>query len=181
LSGVRLLRLRSQSSRPRLEWEPLSPHPRQGAESCGSTPCHGTGGGSSITKKEDRGRMRALAWPARPIRPYAKDLRSTALSAKREQIPAGGGGLGPSPQIIDQPIEGAVDTRQDDMRQGSAQETRGLGRATAASTVRWATKGEGRARRTDPTRRATTSVSRHSGDRKFPLGWGRDLAQELIS
>jgi len=95
--------------------------PRQGAESCGSTPCHGTGGGSSSNVNEDQGRMRALAWPARPIRPYAKDLHSTALSAKDKQIPAGGGGLGPSPQIIDQPIEGAVNSRQDDMRQGSAQ------------------------------------------------------------
>jgi len=40
------------------------------------------------------------------------------------------------PEIIDKPIEDAVNSRKDDVRERSAQETRGLGRATAASTVR---------------------------------------------
>jgi len=40
------------------------------------------------------------------------------------------------PGIIDKPIEGAGNSRKDDVRKGSAQETRGLGQAAAASTVR---------------------------------------------
>jgi len=48
------------------------------------------------------------------------------------------------PEIIDEPIEGAVNSRKDDVRERSAQETRGLGQATAASIVRWAIAKEGR-------------------------------------
>jgi len=40
------------------------------------------------------------------------------------------------PEIIDEPIEGVINSRKDDVRERSAQETRGLGQATAASTVR---------------------------------------------
>jgi len=40
------------------------------------------------------------------------------------------------PEIIDEPIEGATNSRKDDVRERSAQMTRDLGQATAASTVR---------------------------------------------
>jgi len=51
---------------------------------------------------------------------------------------------GTMPEIIDEPIEGAVNSWKDDVRERSAQETRSLGQATAASTVRWAIATKGR-------------------------------------
>jgi len=39
------------------------------------------------------------------------------------------------PEIIDGPIEGAVNSRKDEMRERSAQKTRDLGRATAAGVT----------------------------------------------
>jgi len=43
---------------------------------------------------------------------------------------------GTMPEFIRKSMDGANNSRQDDVRKGSAQETRGLGQATAASTVR---------------------------------------------
>jgi len=54
------------------------------------------------------------------------------------------------PEVIDESIEGAVNSRKDEVRERSAQETRDLGRATAASTVRWALERRGRIPRGRP-------------------------------
>jgi len=40
------------------------------------------------------------------------------------------------PEIIDEPIEGVANSRKNYVRERSAQETRGLGQATAVSTIR---------------------------------------------
>jgi len=69
--------------------------------------------------------------------------------------------FGTMPEIIDGPIEGAVNNRKDEMRERSAQKTKGLGRATAVSLY-----GENASQRQDSARRTTIYfVSRHSGGR----------------
>jgi len=64
------------------------------------------------------------------------DVGPYLISSRSRQIPAGGRIFGTMPRIIDRPIEGAGNSRQDDVRKGSAQEMRGLGQAAAVGTVR---------------------------------------------
>jgi len=66
------------------------------------------------------------------------DLYITGSGSR--QIPAGERPLGlwksGNPGILDKLIEGAGNSRKYEVRKGSAQETRGLGQAAAARTVR---------------------------------------------
>jgi len=77
------------------------------------------------------------------------------------------------PEIIDEPIEGATNSRKDDVRERSAQMTRDLGQATAASTVRWAIVRRGRI----PNQGNRTRRREQRSLCKPPLRWPLALTQ----
>jgi len=76
-------------------------------------------------------------WPGQPGRsdPTCQELDSCITSSRSKQIPAGGGEMGPCPKSSINRWRASI-TADRTMRKGSAQETRGLGQATAVSTVR---------------------------------------------
>jgi len=92
----------------------------------------------------DQGRMRALAWPAGPIRPYLSGV-GFLLYQLEEQIDSRRRRrkMGPCPKSSINRWRASI-TADRTMRKGSAQETRGLGQATAVGTVRWAKIRRGR-------------------------------------
>jgi len=140
LSGVRSHRPMPGSSRPCNERVLHSPYRCQG-------------GGIVRPPRAMERRMWAIKieggcepWPGQPGRSNHgsthQELNSCTISSRSKQIPAGGGEMGPCPNSSINRWRAPI-TAGRTMRKGSAQETRGLGRATAASTVRWTGAAEG--------------------------------------
>jgi len=95
---------------------------------------------------------------------HIQEWNSCITGSRSKQIPAGSRELGPCPKSSINRWRAPIIAGRT-MRKESAQETRGLGRATAAGTVRWTTQWKGRIPVAGPGERNTERiVSRHSGD-----------------